>query len=279
MKRTIVGVAVAVGVAQLTAVPAHAAPKLDPVNALRAESVRGKAVNFRSTAKVTYARGLSATSDVEGTIGFGPRGAAASDVTHSLRYSADMLRRMRKQRPAETDALQAGPIEVISTRGVSYVAGPLVGQALLSSDADWVRYRRADLPPSNLLLDVLDPATLRTLLRHRTSVRDRTVSGSIKAAELATVSKSFATRFGTRFKSGRHGTVSYALRLNPAGLVERATAKAVLPYADATVAVESDTRFSAWGREATVHLPLEGDAVDREQVVDAVPARIPGFWY
>lgn len=277
MKRTIVGVAVAVGVAQLTAAPAHAAPQLDPVNALQAESGRGKAVDFRSTATVTYGRGLSATSEVEGTIGFGPRGAAASDVTHTLRYSADMLRRMLKQQPEETEALREGPIQTISTRGVSYVSGPLVDQALLANGADWVRYRRADLPPSNLLLDVLDPATLKTLLRHRTSVRDGAVKGSIKATELAAVSSAFATRFGTRI--GRRGTVSYTLRLGPTGLVERVTAKAVLPYANTTVGVESDTRFSAWGREATVHLPLEGDVIDKEQVADVVPARIPGVWY
>ncbi|MBB6346634.1 hypothetical protein ACWGH8_28605 [Nonomuraea muscovyensis] len=277
MKRTIVGVAVAVGLAQLTAAPAHAAPKLDPVNALKAELGQGKAVNFRSTAKVTYGRGLSATSDVEGTIGFGPRGAAASDVAHTLRYSEDMLRQMRKQRPEETEALREGPIQAISTRGVSYVSGPLVDEALLSSGADWVRYRRADLPPSNLLLDVLDPATLKTLLSHRTSVRDGAVKGSVKPAKLAAVSSAFASRFGTRF--GRRGTVSYTLRLGPTGLVERVSAKAVLPYADATVGVESDTRFAAWGREATVNLPLEGDVVDREQVADAVPARIPGIWY
>ncbi|WP_101786416.1 hypothetical protein [Nonomuraea indica] len=277
MKRTIVGVAVAVGVAQLTAVPAQAATQPDPVNALQAESGRGKAVNFRSTATVTYARGLSATSEVEGTIGFGPRGAAASDVTHTLRYSEDMLRRMLKQQPEETEALQEGPIQAISTRGVSYVSGPLVDQALLSNGAGWVRYRRADLPPSDLLLDVLDPATLKTLLRHRTSVRDGAVKGSIKATKLAAVSSAFASRFGTRI--GRRGTVTYTLRLGPTGLVERVTAKAVLPYANTTLGVESDTRFSAWGREATVHLPLEGDVIDKEQVADTVPARIPGIWY
>lgn len=277
MKRTIVGVAVAVGVAQLTAVPAQAATQPDPVNALQAESGRGKAVNFRSTATVTYARGLSTTSEVEGTIGFGPRGAAASDVTHTLRYSEDMLRRMLKQQPEETEALQEGPIQAISTRGVSYVSGPLVDQALLSNGAGWVRYRRADLPPSNLLLDVLDPATLKTLLRHRTSVRDGAVKGSIKATKLAAVSSAFASRFGTRI--GRRGTVTYTLRLGPTGLVERVTAKAVLPYANTTLGVESDTRFSAWGREATVHLPLEGDVIDKEQVADTVPARIPGIWY
>ncbi|MFI7438466.1 hypothetical protein [Nonomuraea indica] len=277
MKRTIVGVAVAVGVAQLTAVPAQAATKPDPVNALQAESGRGKAVNFRSTATVTYARGLSATSEVEGTIGFGPRGASASDVTHTLRYSEDMLRRMLKQQPEETEALQEGPIQAISTQGVSYVSGPLVDQALLSNGAGWVRYRRADLPPSNLLLEVLDPATLKTLLRHRTSVRDGAVKGSIKATKLAAVSSAFASRFGTRI--GRRGTVTYTLRLGPTGLVERVTAKAVLPYANTTLGVESDTRFSAWGREATVHLPLEGDVIDKEQVADTVPARIPGIWY
>ncbi|MEV4582178.1 hypothetical protein AB0K16_54015 [Nonomuraea jabiensis] len=276
MKRAIIGVAVVAGVVQLTATPAQAAPQIDPVKALKAELTAGRAVNVQSTAKVTYTRSLVVTSGLEGTIGFDRRGAAASDVAQTLQYSEDLLRSVKKSKPAEVEALQQGPIRMISTREASYVSGPIVDPAL-PQGTSWVRYGTG-LPPGNLVLNVLEPATLKTLLSHRASWRDGVLKGSIKATKLAAVSPSFASRFGTRSKSGRDGKITYTLWFGQGGLVERLSAKAVLPYGDGSMTVESSTRFSDWGRQVTVLLPLQGDVLDRDQLGDKVPAEVPGIW-
>ncbi|MGW4967523.1 hypothetical protein ACWEPL_60810 [Nonomuraea sp. NPDC004186] len=277
MKRAIIGAAVVAGVVQLTATPAQAAPTIDPVKALKAELTAGRAVNVQSTAKVTYTRSLVVTSGLEGTIGFDRRGAAASDVAQTLQYSEDLLRSVKRTKPAEVEALQQGPIRMISTRDVSYVSGPIVDSAL-PQGTSWVRYSRAALPPSNLVLNALEPDTLKTLLSHRTSWRDGVLKGSIKATKLAAVSPSFASRFGTRSRSGRDGKITYTLWFGGDGLVERLSAKAVLPYGKGSMTIESSTRYADWGREVTVLLPLQGDVLDRDQLEDKVPAAVPGIW-
>ncbi|MFI7229757.1 hypothetical protein ACIBO5_41625 [Nonomuraea angiospora] len=277
MKRAIIGAAVVAGVACLTATPAQAAPQIDPVKALKAESVAGRAVNVQSTAKVTYTRSLVVTTGLEGTIGFDGRGAAASDVAQTLQYSKDLLRSVKKSKPQEVEALGQGPIRMISSRDASYVSGPIVDPAL-PQGTSWVRYSPAGLPPSNLVLNVLEPATLKTLVSHRTSWRDGVLKGSIKASKLAAASPSYASRFGTRSRSGRDGKITYTLWFGGGGLVERVSAKAVLPYGKSSMTVESSTRFSDWGREVTVLLPLRGDALDRGQLGDKVPAEVPGIW-
>jgi hypothetical protein len=278
MKRTIVGVAVIAGLAQFAAAPAQATLKIDPVKALKAELTRGKAVNVQATAKVTYSSGMVATSGLEGTIGFDPRGAAASDVAQTLQYSKDLLRSMMKVRPQETEALQQGTIRMISSGEVSYVAGPVV-DAGMPADRSWVRYAGTDVPSGNLLLDVLEPATLKTLLAHRSSSRDGVIKGSIKTTELAKVSSSFASRFGSgKSKKGGAGKISYTLWLGQNGLVERLSAKGDLPFDKGSVQVESETRYTEWGRQVTVLLPLEGDVVDKKDVADDVPAEVPGIW-
>ncbi|MGP4096868.1 hypothetical protein [Nonomuraea sp. KM90] len=277
MKRTIVGVAVVAGVVQLTATPAQAALASDPVKALQSELARGRAVNVQSTAKVAYSRDQVAGSELDGTIGFGPRGAVASDVGQTLTYSEALLRGMMRSRPKETEDLLEGPIRMISSGTSSYVSGPVVDDAL-PQGTSWVRYGGVTLPASNLLVETLEPATLKTLLAGRSSWRDGVLKGSVKASKLAAASPAFAARYGTRYKKGHDGTISYTLWFGAKGLVERVSAKGVLPVDKGSVRIESTTRFSDWGREVTVLLPLRGDVIDRTRVADDVPAQVPGIW-
>ncbi|NUW37034.1 hypothetical protein HTZ77_37375 [Nonomuraea sp. SMC257] len=278
MNRAILGAVAIAGAVQLTAMPAQAASTIDPVKALKAELTRGRAVNVQATAKMTFTPTLVTTSSLEGTIGFDQRGAAASDVAQTVRYSKDLLRSMMRLDREETEALQEGPVQMISSRTASYVAGPVVDRALQMQKAGWVRYRNTELPPSNLILEVLEPNTLKTLLAKPATVRDGVVKGSVKTSKLAAVSPAFASRFGTHSKKGRDGKVSYTLWLGPTGLVERVSAKAVIPFYNGSVQVESSTRFQDWGRQATVLLPLEGDVIDQGQVKDSVPQDVPGIW-
>ncbi|PZG08325.1 hypothetical protein [Nonomuraea aridisoli] len=274
MKRTIVGAAVVAGLVQLNATPAQAAPKIDPVKALKAELVRGQAVNIVATVKADYGRGVSLTSGMDGTIGFGPRGEIASDLSQTLSYSKEAVRSAKKLGLGDDVELQQTPVRTISSAGDDYVSGPVVDEAL-PQGTSWVRYRGTDLPTSNMLLEVLEPATLKTLLTSRTSYRDGILKGTVKTDKLAKVSRSFASRFGNLPKAAK---VSYTLWLNGDGLVQRVAAKAVLPTGDGSLRVESDTRYSDWGREATILLPLEGDVIDRSRLDDKAPRLTPGVW-
>ncbi|NJP96733.1 hypothetical protein HCN51_46160 [Nonomuraea sp. FMUSA5-5] len=276
MKRSIIGVAVVAGMVQLTAMPAQAAASAsDPVTALKAELAPGRAVNLQATAKITYPGDRVVTSAVDGTFGLGSRGPVASDLGQTVQYSDKLLREMKKSSPKETEGLQAGPVRLISSGSVSYVSGPVVEQTLLTQNAAHVRYTGVKQPPSNLLVEVLDPATLKALVAARSSWKDGILKGTIKPAKLAAVSQPFASRYGTRFKTGK---ISYTLYFGDKGLVRRVAVKATLPVAKTTVQVESDTRFSDWGREVTVNLPLRGDVIDRAEVKGDVPAGVPGIW-
>ncbi|MEW9551516.1 hypothetical protein [Nonomuraea sp. NPDC050783] len=277
MKRTIVGVAVVAGALQLAAAPAQAAPKIDPVQALTAELAPGKGVNVQATAKVTYADGGYITSALDGTVEFDARGARAADTSQNLRYSEKLLAKMTKVSPEETEALQQSPVRVLSSGATSYVSGAVVEDAL-PEGTSWVRYGRTDVPSGNLVLDVFEPATLKALMKHRSSWSGGVVKGSIKPRELAKVSDSFVARYGAGWKKSRAGKVTYALHLSPGGLVERVWARGELPYAKSPLKVESDTRYTEWGRQITVLLPLRGEVIDQPEVKDEAPTQVPALW-
>ncbi|MFD9942070.1 hypothetical protein ACFWYW_48970 [Nonomuraea sp. NPDC059023] len=274
MKRAVVGVLLA----QLVAVPAQAAPGTDPVTALRAALIRGKGVNFEFAAKVDHGQGLRYTLNLEGTAGFGPEGEIASDTSQQMRYSKAAVRGLKEFGLVEEAALEEAPLRVISSRYVDYVAGPRFAD-VLPEGTHWVRYRHTDLPSTNPLLEVLEPATLKALLAHRTSWRGGVVKGTIKGDKLVKVSDAFAARFRGYSFGKPLSTISYTLRLSTAGLVERATVKAVMHHWRGSVfRVETDTRYSDWGRQVTVALPLESEVLGQDQLKDKVPEQVPGAW-
>lgn len=278
MKRTVVGVILIVGLAPLVAAPAQAAPGVDPVKALRAALTRGKGVNLVSTAKVDHGSGVDYTVHMDGTAGFGPQGEIASDTSQRLQLSKTMMNVMKELDMAEDAALEEMPLRVISSGYDDYVSGPRFADAL-PQGTNWVRYPHTDLPASNLLLDVLEPATLKTLLAHRTSWRGGVVKGTIKADKLVKVSRSFASRFLGYSTSKPVTTISYTLHLSSIGLVERVSATSVMHHwKGSRLRVESDTRYSAWGRQVTVLLPLESEVLDQDQLEDKVPYEVPGAW-
>ncbi|MGR6919518.1 hypothetical protein ACU635_35240 [[Actinomadura] parvosata] len=167
---------------------------------------------------------------------------------------------------------------MISSGYDDYVSSPRCA-GVLPQGTNWVRYSHTDLPASNPLLEVLEPATLKTLLAHHTSWRGGVVKGTIKADKLVEVSGSFASRFRGYSRSKPVSTISYTLRLSTAGLVERVTAKGVLHHWKGSVLrVEAGTRHSAWGRQVTVALPLKGEVLDQQQLEGKVPYQVPGAW-
>ncbi|MGA5761921.1 hypothetical protein [Nonomuraea bangladeshensis] len=278
MKRTVVGVILIAGLAQLLAAPAQAASGTDPVTALRAALIRGKGVDIAYTAKVDHGHGVYYTLKLDGMAGFGPQGEIASDTSQHARYSKVMRSGLKELGLAEYAAVEETPLRVISSGHDDYVSGPRFAD-VLPQGTNWVRYPHTDLPASNPLLEVLEPATLKAALARRTSWRGGVVKGTIKADELVEVSDSFASRFRGSSRSKPVSTISYTLRLSPAGLVERVTAKGVLHHWKGSVLrVEADTRYSTWGRPVTVALPLKGEVLDQEQLEGKVPYQVPGAW-
>ncbi|TDC99076.1 hypothetical protein E1292_32965 [Nonomuraea deserti] len=278
MKRIVVGAILAAGLTQFLAAPAQAAPRTDPVKALRATLTPGKSVNIVSTAKVDSGRGISYTLDMDGMVGFGPEGEIASDTSQSLQYSKTVMSGLKEFDMAEDAALEELPLRVISSGHDDYVSGPRFAD-VLPQGTNWVRYMFTDLPASNPLLDVLETTTLKALLAHRTSGRGGVVKGTIKADKLVEVSRSFASHFRGYSTSKPVSTISYTLHLSSAGLVERVTAIGVLRHWKGSVLrVEADTRYSAWGRQATVALPLKGEVLDQKQLEGKVPYQVPGAW-
>ncbi|MET8988778.1 hypothetical protein ACFYUK_22275 [Nonomuraea wenchangensis] len=278
MKRTVVGVILIAGLAQLVATPAQAAPGKNPVTALQATLIRGKGVNIVSTSKVDHGRGVYYISNLNGVVGFGPQGEIASDTSQRPQFSKVMKRGLKELGMAEDAALEETPLRVISSGYDDYVSGPRFAD-VLPQGTNWVRYPHTDLPASNPLLEVLEPATLKALLAHRTSWRGRVVKGTIKADQLVKVSDSFASRFPGSSMSKPVSTISYTLLLSTTGLVERVTAKTALyDRTGSALRVEADTRYSTWGRQVTVALPLKGEVLDQEQLEGEVPYQVPGIW-
>ncbi|MFG1947805.1 hypothetical protein [Nonomuraea sp. NPDC048826] len=278
MKRTVVGAVLLAGLVQLAAAPVQAASGTDPVNALRAALTRGKGVNIVSTTKVDHGRGVYYTADIDGTVGFGPGGEIASDLSQRLRSSATVRDALKKLGMYEDFALEELPLRVISSGSDDYVSGPRFA-GVLPRGTTWVRYSHTDPPTSNPLLEILEPATLKTLLAHRTSWRGGVVKGTIKADKLVKVSDSFASRYRGYSIGKPVSIISYTLRLDSAGLVERVTAKGVLHHWKGSVLrVESSTRYSAWDRPVTVALPLESDVLDHGRLEGKVPYQVPGVW-
>lgn len=278
MKRTVMGVILIAGLAQLVAVPAQAESANDPVEVLRATLTRGKGVNIVSTAKAYHGRGASYTLALDGTVGFGPEGEIASDTSQRVRFSKTVMSGLRKLGMAEDAAAEELPLRVISSGSDDYVSGPRFAD-VLPQGTSWVRYPHTDLPASNPLLEVLEPATLKALLAHRTSWRGGVVKGMIKADKLVKVSRSFASRFRGYSWSEPVSTISYTIRLSTAGLVERVTAKGVMHHWKGSVLrLTADTRYSTWGRQVTVALPLQSEVLDQEQLEGKVPYVVPGAW-
>ncbi|MFI6504449.1 hypothetical protein [Nonomuraea typhae] len=276
MRRTLACLTAAAGLVQLTSAAAYAAPATDPVKALQAELTRGRVVDVVCTAKDDFGRGLFVSYRMDGTIGFGPEGELAADLSQTLRSSDKLLDVAKKLGGKDELADEQKPVRIISSRYDDYVSGPVVDDAV-PEGIKWVRYRHTNLPTSDRLLEVLEPETLRTLLAHRSSYRGGVLRGKIRTDALVKVSGAFVSRFGLRSKSGRVGTISYVIRFGPTGLVERVRAKAVMPFYDESIRIESDTRYS-WGRRADVLLPLASEVIDREELGDDVPDEVSGGW-
>ncbi|MGW5680698.1 hypothetical protein [Nonomuraea sp. NPDC003754] len=270
MKRTIVGLALATGVALITAVPAQAAaPKADPVKALKAQFVPGKGVKTTATLRMSISGDPVITARETGALAWSRSGVAASDKT--VKFSLD---------PVVVSALEEGdedgaalkdlvrtPTRQINIKNWSYLSGGLVAGSLPEGKT-WVRGPRTDAAslggPS---VDLFSPGTLKTLLSSASSVKNGLAKGTIKAGKLP------SRPLG--FKASQK--VTWALWFDSKGLVSRFTTKISLPMGRGeTIDFTADSRYTGWGSTVKVTEPAAESWVDAKDLDKELP-NVPGM--
>ncbi len=175
-------------------------------------------------------------------------------TSQRLKASKAMTKGIKELGMAEDAAREQMPLRVISSGSDDYVSGPRFTDAL-PQGTNWVSYSHTDRPTS------------------------KPPKGTIKGDKLVKVSDAFASRFRGYSWSEPVSTISYTLRLSADGLVERVTTKGVLRHWKGSVLrVKTDTRYSAWGRQITIALPLKSEVLDQDQLEGKVPYQVPGVW-
>ncbi|MFC4586546.1 hypothetical protein [Sphaerisporangium corydalis] len=276
MKRVVVAFVLVVGSVVGAAPSAQAVREADPVQALKEQYVKGRGVRVVTAIKMS-AQHQVLSSRQAGVFQFDGRGQAASDFTERVRFPEDFLDSLPKE-TRDTYRSERLPMRLIKVLRTGYLSGAVVADDLPKGKS-WVRYRWTDLSPSGTLLDIMDAATLRTLMDHATSRRGGVVKGSVTTSRLASVSPSFSEQFGPAGTSrdGRDGKVTYTLWLDSRGLVERLAARAAMPFAGKTLTISMDSRFSRWGGKVSISAPPKEKVIGREKLGKSVPVEPPGL--
>ncbi|GAA2390903.1 hypothetical protein [Nonomuraea africana] len=271
MKRIIIGLALTTGVALVGAAPAQAAPKADPVKALKAQFTPGKGVTFSSVVRMGGSGETLITTRENGTIGFDKSGPAASDITFKMQLDPT-LKALLEEEDQASFAVLAKPTRTISVKGKTYVSGSMVAQ-VLPEGKTWVRYTGAASTNrgEGAFLDVFEPATLKTLVAGASSYRNGVAKGTISTAKLRSVSRTF--RSGGDSIGAKK--ITWALWINAKGQVTRVSAKMAVPMRGVTLEMTQDSRFSGWGAKVAISAPPSAQVVDSKDLGEDAPT--PGL--
>ncbi|MFE3447568.1 hypothetical protein ACFXJ8_01425 [Nonomuraea sp. NPDC059194] len=272
MKRTIIGLALTTGVALITAVPAQAAaPKADPVKALKAQFVSGKGVTFSSIVRMGGSGETLITTRENGKIGFDRSGPAASDSSFKVQIDPT-LKSLLDDETRTMYAALAKPTRAISVKGKTYLSGSMVAD-VLPDGKTWVRYPGATTANSGdgTFVNIFEPATLKTLLAGASSYRNGVAKGTISAAKLRSVSRTF--RAGGNVIDAKK--ITWALWINSKGLVTRVSAKMAVPMRGVTLEMSQESRFSGWGAKVSIVAPPSAQVVDAKELGEDAPT--PGI--
>ncbi|MFD1931465.1 MULTISPECIES: hypothetical protein [Nonomuraea] len=257
MRRVIAGLALTTGVALVTAVPAQAAARPDPVKALKAQISSGKGAEVTS----------STTMSVKGKklISFTEKGKIQPGKGSDLTFKGDLsLALFASIEPGDVHALSAlaGTSRFVTIGKETYVSGELVRNAL-PTGMTWLRFEEPVTSPGAPLIDVLAPGTLKTLLAGAGPAKGGVVKGTTSVAGLRSVAprlRAFATK----------GAISWTLTLDGKGLVK--SFSATLPSTDG-MSVKTGTRVSRWG-SVKIAAPADG-VYDADALGQAVPIPDP----
>ncbi|MEU7896757.1 hypothetical protein AB0B45_28345 [Nonomuraea sp. NPDC049152] len=268
MKRTIIGLALTTGVALITAVPAQAAaPKADPVKALKSQYVAGKGVKTSSTIRMSISGDPIITTRESGVSEFGTSGVAASDKT--MKFSISPIVASALDDEEEGQALKdlvRTPTRQIDIKRWSYLSGGLVAGSLPEGKT-WVRGPRVNASPLGPEVDLFTPGTLKALLASASSVKNGVAKGTIKVGHLPSRPAGF--------KASQK--LTWALWFDGKGLVSRFTTKISLPAGRGEkLDFTADSRFSGWGSKVKVTEPAAETWVDAKDLDKGIPT-VPGM--
>ncbi|GAA2390892.1 hypothetical protein GCM10010404_55080 [Nonomuraea africana] len=249
MKHVAIGLALTTGVALITAVPAQAAPKADPVKALIAQLVPGKGVRMSETRKSAKNGKTYAIAHEKGKIAFSRRGIAATDKSEKIRP----LRKM----DADEAAFFQPSREIVVGKTVYRSGGIWTDE--LPDGKRWLRIKGFGPSSSNSPIEVLDPQHLRVLLAHATFRRDGTAGGVTTTCRLEGLAEA-----NCPYKD--FPKISWTLWFDSRGLVTRLVSRHVVH--DTALSAHVDVRYTGWGSTVVIDPPPADQVWDPQEEAD-----------
>jgi len=254
MKRLLagfVGITMAAFLASALGTPAAtaattAAPK--PPDAIKRQFVPGRGVKFTQVTRRhdhTIARG-------GGVFQFDRSGVIASDITTT--FPDD-----RKKDPFETPNAYFSPVRTIWVRGTAYSSGDLY-DGIFDPGQKWVRVPKGSpLGFGNFVVyvNILDPASLRTLLSQSASKRSpyRITTTYGRLYRLSPWFRTWGRPKGSLAKMKVNVTVHVGANGLPRRVVTTFKLSKNFP-------VTTETRFTAWGTRANIKAPHGAEVAD-----------------
>ncbi|GAA3113938.1 hypothetical protein GCM10010466_01290 [Planomonospora alba] len=286
MRRWIAAVTTTAAAAVLASalpVPAHAAAPKSQVSALKRQFTAGHGVRVKETTTVRWTSPQAGSDTMRfhtrGAYQFGASGVVASDLTHRSDFGGA---------PAEVEE----PTRTITLRNASYVAEN--SSYDLPEGKTWLRFPETGGPAVTQMINVLEPATLRGLLRTTETTRrgvkldgiSTTVrKGTVTVARLYALSPSFRTMYGDRPRGASAKlTIDWKLWQD----AEKRTRKLVSSYTEtdtglhvsARTTVTSRVVFSGWGARTAITAPPAASVLDVDAwnpVEDEEPPALSGL--
>ncbi|MFE0151556.1 hypothetical protein ACFWY5_30720 [Nonomuraea sp. NPDC059007] len=263
MKRFVALTAAALGAALLSGTgSAQAAAPADPVTSLKKQFAPGYGVRVAETYRGT-ASGIKGefASRTVGVIGFGRSSAADHDLTTTWKFTEEQLATL-----GASSKEVPGPFRVIEVGGTTYVKG--FDWHPLPEGKHWFRFGKNtswgnEGQRGDQLVDVFDPAVLKTLLAKAKVAKPGDYRGTLTLKDLYKASHGY----------GRPDTKAISFRLlldrdrRPARLITEYTEKIDWPDGKGKTVKRIqhnvvDTRYSGWGSKVTVMAPPAEEVVD-----------------
>ncbi|GAA5070212.1 hypothetical protein HNP84_001698 [Thermocatellispora tengchongensis] len=271
MRRLAAGLALILGAALAVSAPAQAVSRPDPVKTLAAQYAPGKGVGISivTSLRLKPHKPVKKAKDADitvmirekGVLAFGPRGLVASDLTQSAGVAKADRHKLSKQ---ARELLDTRPGRAIHVDGMGYSSEPPYPYEFPVGKS-WLRDSYGRPGPILLTLNALEPRTLKTLLDGASSHRDGVARGTITTTKLVRVSPSGVDTYGSgRSRYGGVGKITYTIRFDSRGLVERVGTKVILPSDEFSFVLDSQIRYTGWGGQVTVYAPPAEEVMDRE---------------
>ncbi|MFI6596424.1 hypothetical protein ACIBHX_09250 [Nonomuraea sp. NPDC050536] len=270
MRRWIAAGVAASAMAAALAAPAMAEAKpANPVDMLKKQFVAGHGVKISEKTRTWIGRQEYVGAVREGRIGFDAKGVAAVENTRTPVLTAALLKDLKKvsktnEETADAVDLLTERLYMIGAGGKLYINGGLFS-TLLPDDKTW-----ASLPGSpysaaygDQLIDVFEPATLKTLLATAKHKGDQ-YRGSITFGDLYKVSPMFRSQTLRKPKGAvAKVVISWRITLDAGKLVKRVASSWSLPVSKkVTMTATSETRYTDWGTDVSIAAPDASEVMD-----------------